>query len=263
MLIIEAISAADKLSPNHFTLDEKLMWCSEVTSAVRREVKKQYATIETVITCADNIELPNGINISDIEIAYIGDKPIQKSDFRSLPFLNNGELTAKFGISHLTPKILRLVYLDIPREIKATSVKGEFKTDSGRIYGDELPFLESDCIQCVQLDDINTKPDWSNADKTYIISNDGETLILSDDILTPQTSAYLALRRVIDDETEAESPYDRMYIEYILAKGALYQHDYDSYAAHIAQYNNMFDDFKRDYKTRNPLTDMVRFHNYW
>ena len=263
MLIIDAIDAADKLSPNHFTLDEKLMWCSEVTAAIRREVKKQYATVETVITCADEIEIPDDILLSDIEMVYIGGIPIQKSDFRSLPFLNNGELVRNFGINLTTPKILRLVYLDIPREIKIVSVKGKFNTDSDCIFGYELPFNESDCILCAKLDDIEDEPDWETAVKTYVMSNDGEKILLTNDILTPETEACIALKRVIDDETEAEPPYDRMYIEYILAKGALYQHDYDSYAAHMTQYNNLFDEFKRDYKTRNPLTDMAGFRNYW
>lgn len=263
MQIIDAINTADKLCPNHFTLDEKLMWCNEVSAAIRREVKKQYTTIETIITSADEIELPDGILFSDIEMVYIGGIPIQKSDFRSLPFLNNGELIRNFGINLTTPKILRLVYLDIPREIKSVLIKGEFNTDSGCIFGNELPFYEGDCILCAKLDDINDDPNWEAADKTYIMSNDGEKILLTDDILTPETAACMALRRVIDDETEAESPYDRMYVEYILAKGSLYQHDYDGYAAHMTQYNNLFDEFKRDYKTRNPLTDMVGFRNYW
>ncbi len=263
MLITDAIEAADKLCPNHFTLDEKLRWCSEVTSAIRREVKKQYSTVETVITCADEIELPDGILFSDIEMIYIDSIPIQKSDFRSLPFLNNGELIRKFGINLTTPKILRLVYLDMPREIKSISIKGTFNTNSDCILGDELPFLESDCILCAALNDIDDKPDWDTASKSYVISNDGEKILLSNDVLIPETGACLAICRVIDDETEAEPPYDRMYIEYVLAKGALYQHDYDGYAVHMTQYNNLFDEFRRDYKTRNPLTDMVGFHNYW
>ena len=73
----------------------------------------------------------------------------------------------------------------------------------------------------------------------------------------------MAIRRVIDDETEAEAPYDRMYIEYLLAKAALYQHDYEAYSAHMLQYNSIFDEYKRDYKQRNPLNDLAVFKNIW
>ena len=263
MKIMSSIEAADKLSPNHFTLDEKLLWCNEVTAAIRREVKKKYETIETVITRADEIELPENILFSDIELIYIGGMPIQKSDFRSLPFMNDGELLRNFGISLTTPKIMRIVFLEMPREIRDISIKGEFNTDTDCIFGDELPFLEGDRISCAKLESTDSEPDWDTASETYVITNDGEKLILSDDILSPETNAPLALRRVIDDETEADAPYDRMYIEYILAKGALYQHDYDTYTAHMTQYNCLFDEFRRDYKTRNPLSSIVRFHNYW
>ena len=39
MKIINAISAADALSPNQFTFSEKLHWCDEVSLALRRDIK--------------------------------------------------------------------------------------------------------------------------------------------------------------------------------------------------------------------------------
>ncbi len=263
MKILSAINAADSLSPNHFTLDEKLMWCNEVTTAIRRGVKKSYKTLDTVITSAEDICIPEDINVSDIEMVFIDGRPIDKADFRSLPFLNHGEILSGYGINFSSPKNLRLVCLDMPKEIRDIDIRGEFKTDANCIYGCELPFFEGDCIKIFPFEDLDAEPNLTDAAETYVVSNDGEKIMLSDDILTPETAAYLEIKRVIDDETEADPPYDRMYIEYILAKGALYQHDYDSYTAHMVQYNNLFDEFKRDYKTRNPLTDMAGFHNYW
>lgn len=263
MKILNAILAADNLSPNHFTLDEKLMWCNEVTQSIRREVKKEYETIETVVTAADEIYPPEDIPFSDIEMVYIDGRPINKTDFRSIPFLNRGELINGYGINFSTPKRMRIVYLSMPKEIRNIEICGEFTTDSGCIHGSELPFIEGDCIQITAVSDLNNEPAWDDAAETYVMSNDGEKIFLSDDVLTPETSAKLAIKRIIDDETEADAPYDRMYIEYILAKGALYQHDYDGYTAHMTQFNCLFDEFKRDYKTRNPLTDMAGFHNFW
>ena len=90
-----------------------------------------------------------------------------------------------------------------------------------------------------------------------------DRIILDRDALTAQTAAKLAVRRVIDDETAAEdAPYDSMYTEYILAKAALYQHDYVGYDAHMTQYNCLFESMRREFKTRSPLSDRVRFKNY-
>ena len=66
MKILSAINAADSLSPNHFTLDEKLMWCNEVTTAIRRGVKKSYKTLDTVITSAEDICIPEDLSLIHI-----------------------------------------------------------------------------------------------------------------------------------------------------------------------------------------------------
>lgn len=71
MKIINAISAADALSPNQFTFSEKLHWCDEVSLALRRDIKKYYSVIETLVTCPDEFELPDDISIDDIEAAYV------------------------------------------------------------------------------------------------------------------------------------------------------------------------------------------------
>ena len=54
-----------------------------------------------------------------------------------------------------------------------------------------------------------------------------------------------------------------MYIEYILAKMALYQRDFTGYNAHMVQYNQLFDGLRREYKNRAPLNPLASFKNYW
>lgn len=263
MLIKDAINFADNLSPNHYTFDEKLFWCNEVSISIRRDVKKYYSTLKTTVNCSGDIELPDDINFSDVELIYIDGIPIQKSDMRSLPFLNNGQIFSQFGVDLTSPKAMRIVYLTLPKPITDICIKGKFKTDETRIYGTELPFLEGDLIKCVELVDFADEPDWSKAIDACVQFSNGEYLEIINADLTPSTESSLAIMRVIDDETEVDAPYDRMYIEYILAKIGLYQHDYESYMTHMAQYNNLYDEFKREHKTRNPLTDMCAFRNYW
>ena len=78
-----------------------------------------------------------------------------------------------------------------------------------------------------------------------------------------ETGAKLAIRRIPDDVTAIdEKPYDGMYIEYLLAKMALYQHDYVGYNAHMTQYNTIYETLRREYKTRNPLSSLAKFRNY-
>lgn len=260
MKIIHAISAADALSPNQFTFNEKIHWCDEVSLALRRDIKKYYSVIETLVTCPEEFELPDDISIDDVEAAYVAGKLIDKADLRSLPHLC-GSLSSVFSGS--VPKILKLVYLTKPDSIRNIELKGTYKLSENVIFGSELPLFDGDNIECVLLENSDDEPDWDVCLNSYVYQNDGESVYLTDDIFTPQTEAHLAIRRVIDDETEADPPYDRLYIEYIMAKMALYQHDYDTYSAHMTQYNNLYSEYKKDYKTRNPLNDLARFKNFW
>lgn len=256
MQLITAIDTADALSPNHFTTDEKLMWCNEVSLALRRNVKKYYDEIVTKVNCPEELELPDDIAVDDVEAIYIGGRPLTKTDLRSLPYLSGDVLQSRFGINY--PKLMRVIYLTTPKEVKDIYVDGNFDISENKIVGSELPLSEGDAIVCDMPDSEDFEPT-----ATYVYQNDGEALWLTDDIFTPETGAHITIKRIIDDETEAEAPYDRMYIEYLLAKMALYQHDYDTYSAHMIEYNNIYDEYKRDYKTRCPLNDLARFKNIW
>ena len=258
MKIIKAIEAADALSPNHFDLDEKLGWCNEVSLSLRRHVKKYYDIIETLVTCREDLELPDDILIDDVESARLNGRPLTKADLRSLPYLAGMDLRQRFGVTFQIPKLLKIVYLTTPDEVEDICIEGSFDISENRIIGEWLPFEQGDEIICEMPDN----PDFEPA-RTFVYENDGEALWLTDDIFTPETGAKLVIKRIIDDETEVEAPYDRMYVEYLLAKIALYQHDYDTYSSHMMQYNNIYDEYRRDYKTRNPLNDLARFKNYW
>ena len=107
-------------------------------------------------------------------------------------------------------------------------------------------------------------PDWTQAQRCYVLDLAYDGLVVEDGAFTPQTAAPLALRRVIDDVTEIdELPYDGMYVEYLLAKMALYQHDYTGYQAHMTQYNTLYDGLRRDYKSRAPAGGVSALHRYW
>ena len=258
MKLLKAIETADALSPNNFEFEEKLGWCNEVSLSLRRHVKKYYEIMETRVTCPGELEMPPEISIDRVEAAYLNGRFLTRADLRSLPFMAGDELYRRFGVSFAAPKRLRLVYLTMPEEVENICVEGEFNISESKIEGFMLPFKKGDEIVCEMPNDPEFEPS-----RTYVYENDGENLWLMDDIFKPETGAKLVIKRIICDETEVEAPYDRMYVEYLLAKIALYQHDYDTYASHMIQYNNIYDECRRDYKTRNPLNDLARFKNYW
>ncbi len=258
MKIMKAIEKADALCPNPYTLEEKLDWCDEVTAEIRRNILKEYDVIETTVNSRGEVDLPDDIPFDRIEVVRVGNRTLNKQDFRSF-VQNSGECGISFGI----PKRLTVVYLRIPPKIRIIDIRGEFNTGENYIDMDMPEFKEGDKIEIAELDNASDTVDWSASVSAYVMESSLDKIILDRDALTAQTAAKLAIRRVIDDETAAaDAPYDSMYTEYILAKAALYQHDYVGYDAHMTQYNCLFESMRRELKTRCPMNDQVRFKNY-
>lgn len=256
MEILRAIERADMLCPNPYTLEEKLCWCDEVTAELRRNVIKCYDMIETQIGSSGELVLPDDIPFERIELAFVGGQCIEKQDFRSFVQGYPGERT---GISGT----LKAVYLSMPKPIRRPDIRGEFNTGDNTIEIPAHPFIAGDKLEIAALAEQGSEPDWDTAEVAFVMEAQPDMIILDRDAAEAQTAARLAIRRVIEDLTEIdEAPYDSMYIEYILAKIALYQHDYTSYNAHMTQYNSLYDMLRKEYKSRDPLTKQSNFKNY-
>ena len=257
MELTQVIQTADALCPNPYSQAEKLRWCDEVSAGIRREIKKIYNTVETVVNSEEELILPDDIDFADIETAYINGKLMDKLDFRSFAA---GDALA--GISF--PAKLKLVFLTRAMPVRIVNLTGSFDISENFIRMEAPELYPGDCIEWVPLEDLTEEPDWSHANRTYIVDQVYDGLVVEDNTFTPQTGALLAIRRVIDDLTEIdELPYESMYIEYLLAKMALYQRDYTGYSAHMTQYNLLWEGLKRDYKTRAPLNPVSNLKNYW
>lgn len=258
MEILRAIERADALLPNPYNLEEKLCWCDEVSSEIRRYIIKQYDILETTIDKNGEIVLPPDITFDLVEQIIFNNQTYEKQDFRSL----NPAAAVKYDSSFTGDK-LSLVYLVLPKPIRNTDIRGEFNTSENVIEIENAPFYEGDKIQIAVLSDLNEAVDYSSSTNAYVLEVADDKIILDRDAIEAQTAAKLAIRRVIDDLTVVDSaPYDRMYIEYILAKVSLYQHDYSGYNAHMTQYNSLFEAARREFITRSPLTAKLRFKNY-
>lgn len=258
MEILRAIERADALCPNPYTLEEKICWCDEVTAQLRRNVIKIYSVIETQIDSSGELVLPDDIPFERVELAYAGNKRLDKQDLRSFAasIRDNSDGTG-------VPQQLRVVFLEMPSPIRTPDIRGEFNTGTDTIEIEASPFIEGDKIEIAVLNAQGDEPDWSTAVSAHVMEVNDDRMLLDCDALEPQTDAKLAIRRVIEDFTEVdEAPYDAMYIEYLLAKMALYQHDYTSYNAHMTQYNSLYEALRRECIGRGPVTTQSNFRNY-
>ena len=255
MKLLDAIETADRLCPNSYTREEKLNWCNELSALLRRDVLKQYESLEAIVAGNGTAELPEGVSIEDVEVAYLDGKPLSKLDLRSF-------LTDRFPKGN-EAKTLRLVVLTEPEPAKEIWISGTFDVSENFIRMENPPFSQGDLLEWVAYDGTG-EPDWEDAQSFYVLDTVYDGLMVEDDTFTPQTGAALAVRRIMEDVTEIdEAPYDRMYVEYLLAKMALYQRDYAAYNAHISQYNYLLDGLRRDLKSRAPMNTVSCFRGYW
>ncbi len=260
MKIMKAIALADGFCPNPYTLEEKLGWCNEVSSSLRRSVKKVYDTIECSASTAEGLFLPDDIAFEDVENVFLDGKPLGKVDFRTFAYLPQKR---SLNMNLNKPVKLTVVYLTKAKPIRDIEISGEFDLSENRASIQAHPFIPGDEIEYVILEDSDDEPDWENANRFYVMEADDNGVTSTDDAFEPQTGAIMVMRRIIDEETEVPAPYDNMYVEYILAKMALYQHDYSGYSAHTAQYNNLFEECRREYAQRRPLNGVQVFRNFW
>lgn len=255
MELLKAIEIADCLCPNPYTQKEKLRWCQELSALIRKEVKKVYDTVETCISDWGEVIIPDGISFDDIEAAYINGKYMSKLDLRSFttePVKNNGTV------------VIKLVYLTHPEPVREICISGEYDLSENFLKIHEPPFVQGDKLEYVILEEGVTEADWSKSDTCQVLECVYDGLMMTEDCFVPQTAAKMVIRRITDDITETDGDaYDGIYVEYLLAKMALYQHDYTGYNAHMLQYNNMYDGLRRDYRSRAPLNGLSVFKNFW
>lgn len=55
----------------------------------------------------------------------------------------------------------------------------------------------------------------------------------------------------LEEETPISSPYDEMYVDFLLSKCCYYQRDYDAYNRHIMLFNSKLSDFSNRYIEEN------------
>ena len=250
MLLTDAITMADTLCPNAYSLEEKLRWCDEVTAGIRRDIKKIYTTWETTVTPNEELHLPEHIAFADIDSATLNGVYLGKVDVRSL-------LAGKHPLSH-SGGTLRLAVLKQPVPVRHHCIRGEFDLSENFIRITAPPFEVGDTLEWVALSSKEEEPDWENANSCYVIDAVYDGLVVDRDAFVPQTAAPLAIRRVIDDCTEVdEAPYDSMYVEYLLAKMALYQRDYAAYSAHMTQYNTLYEGLRRSAQSLHHPTNLL------
>lgn len=259
MKILEVIDRVDALYPNPYTLTEKIRWCDEVNAIIGREISEKYDVLECVARENEEIILPDGIEFDDIECVYADGIKLDKTDLRSY-----GLFPSDYGIMPCSNfGKIRVLYPISPKHIRNIDISGNFNVAEDFVEMSLPSFETGDVIDITTEFNTEDEPYYKAAERYYICSVDENGIYLDRTLRFGGNEVKLAIRRVITDSTAAPPPYDVMYIEYILAKMAHYQHDYDTYKACHSQFNVWLNGFLKHHKKRDALNRPCRFRRIW
>ncbi len=270
MYISEAARRVHELYPSEYSDREIYAWCGEVSAMLVTEDRNIYCSAELPVADDGSILLPEGADIENVEYMTANGREIDKRDLRSLGgrrFYVKG-LNGRFIENGFDPPAsVRVDYLAPFSPIRQPCYRGGFSADAekGEFTINSYDFREGDIVR------IETEPSSSSGtvyDGVPVLAaartDTGCVLTVPRDTFTAEAeSAETALvTRIVTDRTVCPPPFDSMYIDYVLAKIMLYQHDTESANIFMTSFNSMLAAYKNWLIKRMPKGD-CRFRNWW
>lgn len=276
MYINDVLRSVENFYPSKFSPSEMYMWCNEVSSMLSIEDRCTYKEIILPVAADNSILLPEGVRMENIESVISAGKVLNPADYRGY---DNRKIffTHMNGIAvptkpNVGPRVT-VVYLVPYEPIRLVRYAGAVEIDKEKniIYCAKSEFLPGDVLNL----SLNVSGDTSDEDifdillfrtsydtqkNMYALEIDAESAARAN--ITHSDNAIL--RREVTDKTICDAPYDSMYIDYLLAKMNLVQHDMNTYNQYMASFNSRLDAYKRWIINRMPFDkDSSRFKNWW
>lgn len=240
------LEKADALYPNHYSIREKLGWCSDVSHTIRNEVNKRYDFVKT--TADKLIDVIDSIGIDRVQSVMTRERVFHKTNVRSwycdekkiLPEDVSGEV--------------RVVYVIPAKPFRCAQYSGTLTVKNGFIVFDEPHSFEKGDTLIVEI------PERTTAEVTA--EEIGKSVKVSSDTIENYKGEAVVTKKLCD-ALECEPPYDYMYVDYLIGKMCFYQNDFDASNRHMAQYNNKIALYQRFVKSRDAYSNDVNFHGFW
>lgn len=264
MKINTVIDQVEQFKPSEYDTTEFYIWCNEVSAMLAIEDRRVYRSITLNIAPDDTILLPDGVNIEHVEEISVGNKKLNKCDLRT-------DMSGRLDISCISSspafRTASVVYIAPYEPIRLIKYIGyaELDPDENTILIKDCEFAPGDTVfteinhevsGAIPVLDIEFSDD--DTCRSFILTVADGSL----DDLTELHSDNAVIRRVIDDDTVCEAPFDSMYVDYIIAKIALYQGDISTYNNHMNIFNATLARYKSWLAERMPKKN-YSFKNWW
>ena len=240
MTIEKILELVDSLAPNNCTDEQKLYWYNQCESIVSSKIIHKYRYIETYIT-AGIIELPEGYNSDDIEAVYV-----------------NGKICNSYGVAGFTKRLNEepvkagVVLRERFEEAVRTKYEGSISFSGSNIVMHTHPFVSGDTIYIEST---------VFTGSVKVLGTSGDVLYTSGSFSTG--SCVGKAKKLLEKNVNARMPYDRLYIDYIMAQMDYYNKDYEGYNNNMYIFNELLDELVRANKSKAPAMGLKQLIHIW
>lgn len=253
MYINDVIRLVRNYNPSEYGVSEMYQWCNEVSAMLAVETRTTYREIRPPIASDGSVLLPEGVAYENIVHVYADGHGVPKSLYRL-----QGRRCYIEGDEHPTDVVI--VYEEPYYPIRMPKYIGDMTVSGSTIKITGCDFIVGDLLNITVGTTVLTD--------IPLMAIEGDPNDLTKYILTLTDTTGLSttdaavITRTVTEKTVCDAPFDTMYVDYLMAKIALYQKDTTSYNTYISQFNTKLVQYKEWLAARMP-TEPYKFRNYW
>ncbi len=226
MYITKAIETAKILNPDEYTVEEYIMWCNELSCDLFLNYDKKFKTLTT--HSGGEIALPENVTIYMIEKITVDGREIKKTDLYDFANLYTYSVRGRNVLKVPSGSVsCEVVYQEpytpircIDCDVSVTASGNMFSCEDIGIYAGDTLTVKTD----------------SSEYEIHVISISDDGYRYSGNTL-PGGTYNCNIKRLIQEKTVCDAPFDYMYIDFLIAKSCLYSGNSNGYSNHIAAYS--------------------------
>ncbi|MDP4117970.1 MAG: hypothetical protein Q8873_02125 [Bacillota bacterium] len=220
MTVEKILEMIDTLAPNNCLNEQKLYWYNQCESIICNKAIRRYTYFETEII-QGIVKLPDGYSSEDIESVYIDGEVCDKLDFIS------GFATK----TYTTPQKIGVVVKEHHNEIVQESFAGTLNFSGDTIIMENHPFVSGNSIDITST---------FFTGRVTVLGTSGDSLYVNRSFEQNECTGTAVTS--LNIEVNARPPYDRLYIDYILAQMDYYNKDFEGYNNNSYMFNELLDE---------------------
>ncbi len=239
------------------------------------EDRNVYKTVELPVSEDGSFLLPENVDMENIEYITAGRTVLSKRDLREyggrkiyVKDLNG--IFLKNGVR--LPSSVKVDYLAPYEPVRLAKYRGgiSINKDEGEFTINSCEFIPGDILVIrLGVKDGSVSQSFENVPLLSVRFEDGDAYsyictVPEDTFKTAEKTAdeNALITRVVTERTVCAPPFDSMYIDYVMAKINLYQHDTDGFNTYMTQFNSRLSAYKNWLIKRMPKGE-GRLINWW